>query len=68
MNSDKLLARLVALANDEEQAAFLNEMGRSLRLLCHIDDGSEFMQLARISDHLDDNGKRLIRKLSECFE
>lgn len=66
--SDKLLARVMALATADEQAEFFNEMGRALSLVCTLEDGAEFLQLARISDKLDERGKRLIKRLSECFE
>ncbi len=64
-----MLGRVFALSSDEEQAAFLNEVGRVMRTFDSATDGSGYaMQLCRISDHLDSNGRKFIKRLSEFLE
>lgn len=60
-----LLGRVFALADAEEQAAFLNVAGRTLRTVCRVHDGREDMQIMRIVDRLDPDGKRFVRELAE---
>lgn len=58
-----MLGRVFALSDAEEQAEFLNEAGRTLRASCRLTDGSEEMQYCRIHDHLDADGKNMVRRL-----
>lgn len=66
-----MLGKVFALCTDEEQAEFLNEAGRTLRRVT-ARLTSEFegygMQLCRIVDHLDDDGRRLVRELAGFVE
>lgn len=59
-----MLGKVFALCTDDEQAAFLNEAGRALRLACREVDAGEEMQLFRIAGHLDSNGRRFVEKLA----
>lgn len=68
MIRDTMLSRVFALCTDEEQAAFLNEAGRALRIACRTVTAGEEMQLFRIADHLDSDGKRFIQKLWENIQ
>lgn len=61
-----MLGKVFALCTDEEQAQFLNEAGKALKVVCDAADGQgEDMQLLRIADELDWHGKRFIKKLAE---
>jgi hypothetical protein len=61
-----MLGKVFALCTDEEQAQFINEAGKALRRVCTLADGAgEDMQLMRIADRLDMNGKRFIKRLAE---
>lgn len=65
---DSMLGKVFALCTDEEQAAFLNEAGRALRAACRTGDGNgDTMQLLMIVDHLDGNGRSLIKRLAEAI-
>jgi hypothetical protein len=58
-----MLGKVFALCDADEQAAFLNEAGRALSVVC-VDDDKADMQLLRIGDRLDDNGRWFIRQLA----
>lgn len=64
--NDTMLGKVFALSDAEEQAGFLNSAGRNLRRACV--DGIEDMQLFRIVDHLDGNGRDLIKRLAATIE
>lgn len=68
MNGTGMLGRVFALAGDAEQAEFLNEAGRTLRVVCKVHDGWEDMQFSRIADQLDADGKRFLRELAAHVE
>ncbi len=65
---DSILGQVFAMCTDEEQAAFLNSAGREARRmwrdteLCGYD-----MQVSRIVDHLDGDGRELVRRLADCI-
>lgn len=56
-------AKLFALATDLEQAAMLNEAGRTLR---RVSDNNAMLdiQLCRVADALDSDGKALVVRLA----
>jgi hypothetical protein len=59
-------AKLFALAESTEQAEFLNEAGRTLGRVCT--DGDMDIQLCRIVDSLDQNGRKLLKRLVEFID
>ena len=59
-----MLGKVFAFCGDEEQAQFLNEAGRNLRRTCG-DVGHLDMQCCMIVDHLDGNGRELIKRLAD---
>lgn len=63
--SDSLLARAWAIAGDKQQAEFLNEMARSLKIFCQ--DNSH-VQICAIAEHLDSNARKMIQDLHEFAE
>lgn len=63
-----MLGKVFALCTDEEQALFLNEAGLRFHLACRSVVAGEEMQLWRISEKLNDNGRRFIKRLAEMLE
>jgi len=57
-----LTGKAFASANDGEQGAFFNEMGRFLPMLCK---GRDEMQLCYVADKLDLYGEEMILTLAE---
>jgi hypothetical protein len=57
------VGRVFALCDAQEQADFLNEAGRTLRRVCGGDSKVD-MQLCMLVDHLDHNGKALVKGLA----
>lgn len=64
---DQMLGKVFALCSAEEQAGFLNEVGRTLKRVCDSEFYAE-MQLCRIVDELDEHGKWLLTKLAGVLE
>lgn len=60
--NDYLFAHALATANADQQAAFLNEFYRMLKVVCKERHET---QLAYIADHLDENGRELCASLHE---
>jgi len=64
-----MLGRVFALSTDEEQAAFLNVVGRVMKGWDRITDGSGYdMQIYRIANRLDMNGREFVRRLATYAE
>lgn len=60
--SDSLFARALAIADDRQQAEFLNEMARSLKIFCKNNCDT---QICTIAEHLDSNARKMIQDLHE---
>lgn len=61
----KLTGKAFAAANDAEQGAFFNEMGRFLDLICK---GRKDNQICYISDKLDLYGEEMVLSLAAFIE
>lgn len=57
-----IFADALACADAEAQGQFINNFARSLKMVCK---GKEQNQLCYIADHLDENGRELIKDLQE---
>jgi hypothetical protein len=62
---DSMLGKVFALSDAEEQAEFLNVAARTLKAVCRVHDGYEDMQMCRIAEYLDGDGRRFIKDLAE---
>jgi hypothetical protein len=63
----KTFAKLFALATHEEQAELLNEAGRTFRRVCDAEFYAD-LQLCRVADGLDADGRWLIERLRKFTE
>jgi hypothetical protein len=61
------IGKLFAFATEIEQAEFLNEAGRTFRRVCDSNSFAE-MQLCRVADLLDDDGRRVVTTLAGFIE
>ena len=57
-------AQTMAVSSYEEQAAFFNEFGRLLPLMCKGSTGTQ-TQLCMLVSNLDSSGRAIIRELGE---
>lgn len=62
--AERFFAHALAVSTDEEQAAFFNEFGRLLPLVCKGSTGVEF-QMAMLVRNLDGCGRETILELAE---
>jgi hypothetical protein len=65
MKDDSMLGMLFAFAEATEQAEFLNAVGRNARRTWTPGAMGYDMQLCRIADALDSDGKTFVRRLGE---
>lgn len=63
---NRILELAFAFAESKEQAHFINTCARSLKQGCKL--GNLDMQLCRIADNLDENGKWFLSALSEFVQ
>ena len=61
------LAKLFAMADADEQSGMLNEAGKTLRRVCDNEHYAD-IQLCRIADGLNEDGKWLVRRVAEFLE
>ena len=59
------LEKLFSMLDDTEQAAFLNETGKTCRVSWRHGAASESMQFCRIAEKLDEDGQRFVTELAE---
>ena len=62
--AERFFAQTMANSSDEEQAAFFNEFGRLLPLVCRTGLGAE-NQLCMLTRCLDSSGRQLLLDLAE---
>ena len=62
-----MLGRVFALSTDEEQAQFLNSVGKTLNRTCENGVAFEY-QCCLITNRLDLYGKKFIKKIAEFIE
>ena len=60
---EKFFAQTMATSSDEEQAAFFNEFGRLMPILCQGSLGVE-NQMCMLVRHLDPYGRKIIETLA----
>jgi hypothetical protein len=63
--TNELIGAIFASTDAKTQAEFFNGLGRQARLAWNIGYSSASVQCAAIMDHLDDDGKKIIRELAD---
>lgn len=66
--AERFFAQAMAQSTDDEQAAFFNEFGRLLPLICTTGIGGAETQLAYLVRNLDSSGRSVIMTLAKLIE